>query len=99
MKKNVIDKKSIIERSAQEILSNVCHHTTINDMKTIKNILTEVYDSGFNQETFRQSYVGDPVFRVQDQWFFYDEVWVSYYGPYSSEEECDDKLKEYGKNL
>ena len=33
-----------------------------------------------------ESNIGDPVHEEGGKWYFYDESWVDYYGPYPSKE-------------
>ena len=32
-------------------------------------------------------------------WYFWNEIWMDITGPYDTEEEAKEKLKEYGKGL
>lgn len=43
--------------------------------------------------------VSDPVHQEGGEWYFYDETWAYRYGPYSSEKEARDKLKEYAEKF
>lgn len=41
----------------------------------------------------------DPAPWEANGWYFWDETWVNYYGPYSSEEEANKKCQEYAEQL
>lgn len=37
----------------------------------------------------------DPVHLYDDKWWFYDETWAHRYGPWLTEQEAREQLKEY----
>lgn len=41
----------------------------------------------------------DPVFEDNGQWFFWDETWTQFLGPFQSESNARDAAKEYGEYL
>lgn len=41
----------------------------------------------------------NPVHEENGEWYFWDEVWADRYGPYSTEVEAKERLKNYGKSL
>jgi hypothetical protein len=43
---------------------------------------------------------GDPVVKGEDGfWYFWNEVWTDAYGPYFTEEEARQKLREYIRDV
>lgn len=51
------------------------------------------------RHTMLNRHVGDPVFISNGEFYFWDETWSDFYGPYISLEICDEKCKEYSRNL
>ena len=43
----------------------------------------------------------DPVYydNSDGKWYFYNELWTDSYGPFETEEEARDALKQYAKTL
>lgn len=41
----------------------------------------------------------DPVFNDDEGWWFWDETWADRLGPFDSEKQARDKLKDYVKRL
>lgn len=44
-----------------------------------------------------ECYPDYPVFFKNDKFYFYDETWVNFYGPYNSLEEADIALSRYNE--
>lgn len=36
-----------------------------------------------------------PIFKKKGKWYFWDETWTDFYGPFESKEECKKALKSY----
>jgi hypothetical protein len=47
----------------------------------------------------REKHENDPVFTEDGKWYFWNENWSIQYGPFSTELECDEALKDYARNL
>lgn len=41
----------------------------------------------------------NPVFSDGNKWYFWDETWTQFLGPYDSESEADEAAKEYASYL
>jgi hypothetical protein len=41
----------------------------------------------------------DPLFEREGKWYFWDETWSGYHGPYDTKEIVLQALKEYAENL
>lgn len=42
---------------------------------------------------------GNPIKLIHDKWYFWNEVWADAIGPYDTEQEARENLKEYGEGL
>jgi hypothetical protein len=47
------------------------------------------------QPAFGEDWIDDPVHEDKDGWWFLDETWSTRYGPYESEKECRNEMKQY----
>jgi len=43
--------------------------------------------------------VGDPVNTEDGKWYFWDETWTHNYGPFDTEQLCEEQLKKYSEYL
>lgn len=50
---------------------------------------------------YRARGVSDPVYRspIDGRWYFWDETWSDPLGPFKTESEARERLREYGKVL
>ncbi len=40
---------------------------------------------------------GDPLCQDIDGWYFWDETWTTVYGPYKTEKEAEEALRDYAE--
>jgi hypothetical protein len=50
-------------------------------------------------EDDKKCYDPEIIFEKDGEWFFYDETWSFFYGPFPSKEVCERALTEYAKEL
>jgi len=52
------------------------------------------------EEHMISEYEGDPRFMdSNEEYWFWDEIWIEKHGPFKTLEECTEKLNLYGKEL